>query len=144
LGSLATDGARLAEVFRVAPSFEIDPTSHHAHVAGRRGAERTRPVRSQAGQLWEARPQGLIRLGNVAESPRLWLRLPSIQTPEAVRRSRQSQDASSHRRGNRRGRERRLCWHFDGACGDCGDVRSKCSVRRLGLGPSFLRPYAPS
>jgi len=31
MGSLATDGARLAEVFRVAPSFEIDPTMVITH-----------------------------------------------------------------------------------------------------------------
>ena len=31
MGSQATDGARLAEVFRVAPSFEIDPTMVITH-----------------------------------------------------------------------------------------------------------------
>ena len=72
MGSLATDGARLAEVFRVAPSFAIDPTMVITHpLPLAEGAERIRPVRSQAGQLREGRPQGLIRLGNVA---RRWLR----------------------------------------------------------------------
>ena len=31
MGTLATDGARLAEVFRVAPSFAIDPTMVITH-----------------------------------------------------------------------------------------------------------------